>query len=254
MDLLPEAIQRDDQFSLAGVRTALPNNTRIAFVLSKGTPLNGNLSGHPVAASSGWGVQMTHPVLGVDLSLTASGLEQSFERQRATGFARDPVVRAFFEQSQTLTTIGVDKGASLAGLDLRLGGSLGLAEQRRSAVTETARTQLVTRNSPASQHLSEAGEIHVNAQYERVTADTAWRVGGEVSAGRINGVGYSAWSLLGADQFTATDYIPARTVSQLELYGSFQNTKGMSTQARFTVGQSDLGPVNAVQLFVAYSW
>lgn len=249
-----DAVQRENQFSLVGVKSKLPGEMTIGFVLSSGTPESRLTGAHPVTASSGWAVRLERPLGAFDLTISANGIEQSFERQRATGFERDPVVRASWEQDQSLTLIGLDRAIDLGDFQIQTGASLGFAQQRRSGVTETARTNLVTMNSGSEHRLDEASEIHFSLLHAGYGTRHAWRAGSEVSSARVNGDGYSAWSLLGEDQFTSTDYVGARNVSRLSFFGEYQTRAGLNGSARLTLGQSELEDLQAVQFSLGYRW
>ena len=252
--MLSDGLNNENSFSLMGARADLPSGIKFGFAVSSGTPDLINNPAQAVTASSGWAVQLEKAFGQYTARLKANGIEQAYQRQRATGFGRDPVVTAAYEQMQSTVTFGFDRSVVLLGADVTAGASFGFARQDRSGVRETGLTDLVSMNSPAEHYFDEVSEFHLS--FAR-GGDMGWAdllLGADLSAIHINGQSYSAWSALGAHDFTHYDHLAARRAAIAAFYSALLFDNGWSTQARFAYGESDIETVSSAQVKLGYSW
>lgn len=249
-----DGLNAENSFSLVGAKASLPSGLKFGFAVSSGTPDRINNPAQAVTASSGWAVQFEKAFGDYTARLTANGIGQSYFRQRATGFSRDPVVTAAYEQEQSLVMIGFDRNFVLFGADINTGASYGFARQTRSDIREEGLTRLVSLQTPAEQRLDDVGEVHITAARYQDLGWAGLNLGAELSAVRVNGEAYSAWSVRGAHDFTHYDHIAARQAAMMALYSELLFNTGWSTGTRVVFGESDIEKVSSARLMIGYTW
>ena len=248
------SLTRDDAFSLVGVRMPVGEDTRLAFALSSGTPENHDLTAHPVEAASGWAIRLERDMAGLVFGLTANGIDQSLSRARATGFARDPVVTAHFEQEQALTMLTVGRSAELAGLQLEAEAGYGVARQNRSGIHENGLTELVTRDTASEHLLDEVALLRVSATHSADRGDMHFELGAALSGVSVNGEAYSAWTVMGASDYASTDRLASSEAVEASLFSSVSLGSSWDIGARLSAGRSDIENVNAGRISLSYHW
>lgn len=254
ISLIADNLNSENSFSLMGARADLPSGMTFGFAVSSGTPDRTNNPQQPITSSSGWVVQLEKKYGGYSAFLLANGIEQSYLRRRQTGFARDPIITAAYEQAQSAVMFGFEKSIYVGGFDLNSGFALGFVRQDRSAVREQGLTTLVSFNTPAESQMDEVSEIHMSLAKSGRLGAMNIELGSDFSYSHINGDAYSSWSMLGAHDFTHFDHVAAREAALLSGFAAIEAASGVAGSVRLSVGQSDLEPVQAASLQLSYRW
>ena len=202
-----------DGLALAGAEMALGDGWSVAALVSRRGNGRALLDG-PVSAqaATGWAMEAGRELGALTLSIEGAGITQQLDSYRVTGFERDPLVTAKFEQAQMTAFASASYALEAGPVTVSPFASFGYSTVATGPINEQGQTSLVSANTPAFSRGGYANAAGVRA--EMLRSKTLWGLG---FSHAVSEDGVSAWGLSEADLLTGQDASGARVVDSATL-------------------------------------
>ena len=226
-------------FRLAGGHAQISPDATLSFALSTGVIGAEDAIAGPARNASGWAMAYRQSLGAFDLSVQSQATSQSFVRQRATGFARDPLVTAEFEQTQSLTMVGMSRSFAFGGWQVSPSLALGQAQRTRGDIIEYSARNLLALNQPGLEEAGGAQMASLAVTRSGALEGADWSFGVTAATANVDNGLVSAWSALGAIDLADDRTFAVEEAHRLGLQGGLRFDTGVELGFTAEIGEGD---------------